>query len=134
MTTAIMGKETLLQWLRFAPLFVTVGIFAVVILHVAFNLTLTKTLAPVGVLVLIQLAMYVSMFWLRRRFKHTGNPRPGIGAFGAYCLIMGLAAFHYGTELRFVSVRRSEYLPFSVVVVAATLILVAFNPKWKVHE
>ena len=127
-------QETFWEWVRFVPLFLVVGLLAAIVLHVGFNLQPRQILTPVAVLVLIQLAMYVPMFWLRRRFRLTGNPRAGIALSGAYLLIIGLAAFHYGNELRLVNIHKSDYLGFSAAVIATTLLLLVFNRKWKVHE
>jgi hypothetical protein len=127
-------QETFSRWLGLVPLFVAVGLSAAVILHFAFNLPMREISGPVGTLVLIQMAIYVPMFWLRRRFRLTRNPRPAIAVFGAYLLIIALAAFHYGTELKLVEVHQSDYLAFSAVVIAATLLLLLFNRKWKLTE
>lgn len=127
-------QETFWQWIRLAPLFVAGGMVAAIILHIAFNLSTKQILGPLSVLVLIQIIMYVSMFWVRRRFRRTGNPRPGLAVSGAYGLIFGLAAFHYGTDLKLASVHKSDYVFFSAFVITVTLILLAFNRKWKVIE
>jgi hypothetical protein len=62
-----------------------------------------------GVLVLIRIAMYVPMFWIRRRFRLTGNARLGIAVSGAYLLIFALAAFYYGAELKLVDIHKTDY-------------------------
>jgi FtsH-binding integral membrane protein len=125
-------QETFERWLTVGvPLLIGLGASAVAILHASTNLQLGQTIRMVGVFVLIQLAIYVPMFWIRRRFRHTRDPRLAITLFGAYCLVMGIVAIHYGTELKLMSFQRSEYATFSIVVIVATLILVAVSPKWK---
>ena len=91
------------------------------ILHVGFNLPLRQAFSVASVFVMIQIAMYVPMFWIRRRFIQTRNPRLAITLVGSYCLLMGIAAFRYGTELKLIDVQKSEYVTFSIFVIVAIL-------------
>jgi hypothetical protein len=116
------------------PLLIGIGAAAAEILHVGFNLPLRQAFGVASVFVMIQIAMYVPMFWIRRRFMRTRDPRLAIALFGSYCLLMGLAAFHYGTELKLIGVQKSEYVTFSIVVIAAILLLVAVSPRWPANE
>ena len=128
-------KDTLVPWLKIGvPLLTGIGVLAATVLHFAFSLPLSETLGPVGVLLLIQVGIYVLMFWVRKRFGRTQDPRLAIAVFGTYCLVMGIAAIHYGDELKLIGVRKSEYPTFSAVVIVATIIMLAISPKWKVDK
>ena len=119
-------RESAVQWFGAGvPLLIGVGAAAAEILHVGFNLPLRQAFSVASVFVMIQIAMYVPMFWIRRRFIQTRNPRLAITLVGSYCLLMGIAAFRYGTELKLIDVQKSEYVTFSIFVIVAILILLA---------
>ena len=128
-------KDAFTRWLGVGiPLLTVFAVLAMAALHVAFGLPLSDILGPIGVFLLIQITIYVLMFWIRKRFSRTRDPRLAIAVFGAYCLAMGIVAFHYATKLKLLDIQKSEYITFSTVVALATVLLLAISPKWSADE
>jgi hypothetical protein len=98
------------------PLFLGVALFVAVVVHVTIRGSWSKIAVPCAALVAIQLVLYVSMYWIRKRFQRTHDLRLGVLVFGSYCLVMGLMALRYAAQLGLVGpkVATHNYLGFSI--------------------
>jgi hypothetical protein len=101
---------------RGIPLLIGVGILAVFVLRMNFGLPLAKLSIPIAVLTGIQLAFYVGMFAVRKRYKQTRDLRAGFSLAGIYGLFIVLAGMYYAGQLGIAGVRTFEdnYVEFSV--------------------
>jgi hypothetical protein len=127
-------EERFSRWLSVGVLsLLGVGLLAGVILHMKFGVAWASALWAVTVLLTIQLALYVAMYWVRRRFRQTHDLRGGIIIFGLYCLIFGLAGMHYAGELGLMnsSAGRADYVTFSIFVLVVTAVGVFFCSFWR---
>src|SRR5450755_3942349 len=89
-------EERLSKWLLVGvPSCLGMGLLAAAILHLSFGVSLLSALVAAMVLVGVQLAMYVPMYWVRQRFKKTQDLRTGILVFGLYVLVLGVVSTHY---------------------------------------
>lgn len=103
-----------------------------VILHVGFGLPLAKLVGPITLLVVIQLGFCAAIYWFRKRFDQTHDPRIGIAIFGLFALVLGLIGMYYAGNLGLStrSLFRDNYLGFSVftlVVISICVILFSYR-------
>jgi len=110
-----------------------IGLFGVIILHAGFAVQWSDAMGPVGALIGIQLVLYVSMYWVRKRFEYTHDPRPGIMIFGLYSWVLCLTALYYAGQLGLLNanVVASNYLNLSIFALIVTLIGVVLGSYWK---
>ena len=128
-------NDTFGRWLLMGmPLLRGVGVLSALVVHLRFDVPVSRIFAPVAAVVLIQLTTYIPMFWIRRRFRRTHDPRPAIALVGAYCLTTGLVLLHYSNELKIFIIHRYEYAALAAVVFVATLVVLAVSPKWSIDE
>ena len=106
------------MWLG-VPLLVGVGILVEFAVWLGFELPLSKLATPTAVLLSIQIAFYVSMYPVRKRYKQRGDLRPGFTLMGLYCLFIGLAGMYYAAKLGLVRVNTftDNYVAFSIYIV-----------------
>ena len=115
------------RWvLRGVPLLVGIGIVAGLALRIAFGLPFARIAIPITVLVVIQGALFISMYWVRQRNKRKPDLRGGIFIFGSYGLLIGLAGMYYAGQLGLVGVNtlNDNYLGFSVFMLVVIAISV----------
>jgi hypothetical protein len=129
-------QETLSRWvLKGVPLLVGIGIVAGLALRISFGLPFARSAIPIAVLVAIQGALFISMYWVRQRYKRNPDLRGGIMLFGSYGLLIGLAGMYYAGQLGLVGANtlNENYLEFSVfmlVVIAISVGMFSFlKPK-----
>lgn len=111
------------------PGFLAVALFVAIVVHVRIGGSWSRIAVPCAVLVAIQLALYISMYWIRKRFQRTHNLRLGVLVFGSYCLVMGLMVLRYAAQLGLVSpkVATDNYPSFSIVMLISILISVGIS-------
>jgi hypothetical protein len=120
------ANETLSRWVyQGVPLLIGIGIVAAIVLRVSFGLPLAKLAIPIAVLLGIQLVFYVSMYAVRKRYRHTRDLRTGAVASGLYGLFIVLAGMYYAGQLGIVGARTFEdnYIEFSVFMSVVTCIV-----------
>jgi hypothetical protein len=132
----VSDRESFARWLRNGvPGFLAVALFVAIVVHVTIRGPWSRIVVPCAVLVAIQLALYISMYWIRKRFQHTHNLRLGVLVFGSYCLVMGLMALRYAAQLGLVSpkVATDNYLSFSIFMLIVILMSVVVFSIWKLE-
>jgi NO-binding membrane sensor protein with MHYT domain len=120
-------NESLPRWvLNGLPLLVGIGVVVGLALRISFGLPFARIATPITVLVAIQGALFISMYWVRQRYKRKPDLRGGIILFGSYGLLIGLAGMHYAGQLGIVGVNtlNENYLGFSVYVLVVTAVAV----------
>ena len=118
-------NESLRRWVVSGlPLLVGIGVIVGFALRVSFGLPLARIATPLTVLVGIQVALFIAMYWVRQRYKRTLDLRGGIALFGTYSLLIGLAGMYYAGQLGLVGVNafNKNYLGFSAYVLGVTAI------------
>ena len=108
------------------PLLVGIGVVVGLALRISFGLPFARIAIPITVLVAIQGALFISMYWVRQRYKRKPDLRSGIILFGAYGLLIGLVGMYYAGQLGLAGVNtlNENYLGFSVYVLAITAVAV----------
>ena len=97
-----------------------------VILDLRFGLTPRELAIPVSAFTAIQIACYLSMYWVRRRRRL----RLGIAISGAYALSAGILVIHYGSRWGFLTrVGDSDVSWFALTIAFVTLVGVLIMPK-----
>ena len=98
---------------------IAIGIFAGFALCVGFGLPLARVALPITVLVAIQVAFFICMYGIRKRYKHSRDLRAGFIVAGMYCLSAGLAGMYYGGQLGLVGIKTLDetYSGFSIYVI-----------------
>lgn len=120
-------NESLPRWvLSGLPLLVGIGVLVGLALRISFGLPFARIAIPITVLVAIQGALFISMFWVRQSYKRKPDLRGGIILFGGYCLLVGLAGMYYAGQLGLVGVNtlNENYLGFSAYVLVVTVVAV----------
>jgi hypothetical protein len=80
-------RTSLSRWLLVGtPSAVALGVLGVAVLHFGFKIPLKAAMLPVVVLLAIEVALYLAMYWIRTRFQQTRDLRPAVMAFGAFTL------------------------------------------------
>jgi hypothetical protein len=105
---------------------VGIGVLVGLALRISFGLPFARIAIPIMVLVAIQGALFISMFWVRQSYKRKPDLRGGIILFGGYCLLVGLAGMYYAGQLGLVGVNtlNENYLGFSAYVLVVTVVAV----------
>jgi hypothetical protein len=82
-----------------------------------------RSAIPITVLVVIQAAFFISVYWVRQRYKRNSDLRGGIILAGIYGLLIGLAGMYYAGQLGLVSVTTfsENYFGFSVYMLSRQL-------------
>jgi hypothetical protein len=108
------------------PLLVGIGVAVGLALRIIFGLPFARIAIPITVLVAIQGALFISMYWVRQRYKRKPDLRGGIILFGSYGLLIGLAGMYYAEQLGLVGVNTlsENYLGVSVYVLVVTAVAV----------
>jgi len=108
------------------PLLVAIGVVVGLALRMRFGLPFARIAIPIAVLVAIQGALFIGMYWVRQRYKRKPDLRSGIILFGAYGLLMGLAGMYYGGQLGVLASNTlsENWLGFSVYVLLTTTVAV----------
>ena len=108
------------------PLLAGIGVVVGLALRISFGLPFGRIVIPITVLVAIQGALFISMYWVRQRYKRTLDLRGGIILFGSHSLLIGLAGMYYAGELGLAGVNtfNENYLGFSVYVLVVTAVAV----------
>jgi hypothetical protein len=123
----IPSNESLPRWvLSGLPLLVGIGVVVGLALRISFGLPFARIAIPITVLVAIQGALFISMYWVRQRYKRKPDLRGGIIIFGSYGLLIGLAGMYYAGQLGLVGANtlNENYLGFSVYVLVVTAVAV----------
>lgn len=121
-------NESLRRWVVSGlPLLVGIGVVVGFALRVSFGLPFARIATPLTVLVGIQVALFIAMYWVRQRYKRTLDLRGGIALFGTYSLLIGLTGMYYAGQLGLVGVNtfNENYLGFSAYVLGVTAIAAA---------
>lgn len=120
-------QETLSRWVsKGVPLFVGIGIVAGLALRIGFGLPFARVTFPITVLVVIQVAFFIGMYWVRQRHKRNQDLRGGVILTGGYSLLIGLAGMYYAGQLGLVggNTLNGNYLGFSVFMLVVIAISV----------
>ncbi len=112
--------------LKGVPLLVGIGIVVGLALRIGPGLPFARSAIPITVLIVIQEAFFISMYWVRQRYKRSSDLRGGIILTGIYGLLIGLAGMYYAGKLGLVSVKtfNENYFGFSAYVLAVIAVAV----------
>jgi hypothetical protein len=101
-----------------------IGVIVGLALRISFGLPFARIAVPITVLVAIQGALFISMYWVRQRYRRKRDLRGGIILFGSYSLLIGLAGMYYAGQLGLVGLNtlRENYLGFSAYVLVVTAV------------
>jgi hypothetical protein len=68
------------------PLLLAMGVFAALVLHIAFAVPALSSTGPLLFWFFVQFGLSVPMYWIQRQFKKNQDLRPALFLFEAYCL------------------------------------------------
>jgi predicted benzoate:H+ symporter BenE len=129
-----MKSESFSRWIATGvPSFLGIGLVAGVILRTGFGLPFARVGLPITVLVTIQVAFFIVMYWVRQRYKQTRDLRVGFVVAGIYGLLVRLVGMYYASQLALVNPKavNENYFGFSVFMVAVIVIGVGLLSFWK---
>jgi hypothetical protein len=123
------ADQSFKNWLLVgAPLLIILAMLAAACAHAAWRTTWIDVLIPALLFALIQIVWFGVMYFARKYARSRNDFRPAALAAGSYCLSMGLLALHYSARWGFLapSELKNNYELFTILVVAATLVVIFF--------
>ena len=94
----------LTRWvLQGVPVLIGIGIATALLLHFSLGFTLLSLSVPITSLLVIQLAFYLSMYGVRKRFRQTRDLRTGFIVVGMFCLLIVLAGMYFAERIGLVA-------------------------------
>jgi len=117
------------------PVLIGIGIATALLLHFSLGFTLVSLSVPITSLLVIQVAFYLSMYGVRKRFRQTRDLRTGFIVVGMFCLLIVLAGMYFAERIGLVAPKAFEddYVEFSiymlVVIVIGVSIFSFVRPK-----
>ena len=120
---------TFRQWMTPVPFLVGIAIVAAEVIHVSFRIGWDQLFGALLALVGIQVSLYISMFWIRKRALVTRDLRLGVVASGCYLLAFMLTLDHYLLRWKIISTNR---LPDDLVLIPiGTAVAVVVFSLWR---
>lgn len=115
------------RWICFGvPALVLVGIGIAAAVHIALGRSWTEIAPPVASYVVLQVGVYVCMFWARNRARTRQDYRPAIALFGAYCWGSGLLVIYYGIKWGLILRQgTNDLVVFSVIMIVVVAVTFA---------